>query len=125
MKKLSALILHERGIVLPYVVIICLMVMMNILFAVTLYYQEMDMTKSHLEQLNLDTMLQRAYTLFRKEYPVFTVPHGQVDYPFVEGDVTITYTLLDDHRMNVYVLVETEQAVYSTRKIIEPVLLFE
>lgn len=126
MKKRCVLIFNERGYILPSIILMIFIALIGLTATISIYHEEMEMTKSHIEQLKIDTLIQMAYTKFKENYPFIEQYHEEVHYSFKDGDVSLTYTVLDDLRVNVYVYVETDNNAYhSTRKMITLPLLFD
>lgn len=109
---------NDKGFIFPYVVFIILITFICITTSAVIFTNELDMTQNHIDQLKIETLIQMAYTQFNEEFPPFEHEQEEVHYWYPDGDVKITYTILNDSQVNLYFFVQTvNNDIYTVTKL--------
>lgn len=109
----------EKGFFLPYVLFITSLVLIIVTASAHAYHREIQITHHQIEHIRLETLLQMGLASFKEEHIPNDLSHFTVDYLFPDGEVTITYLLIDDFGYQLrFNILTVNQSVY---RIIHPV----
>ncbi|MFZ3577848.1 hypothetical protein [Virgibacillus sp. DJP39] len=100
MKKNSQYINNEKGFILPLVLLTAALLFLFLSTHVSIYQNELRITKNELAQTKIDTLFQMGRSKFKSELPLLNQESGTVQYTFPDGDVEITYS----RKQNIYEL---------------------
>ncbi|WP_404453005.1 hypothetical protein LG329_02475 [Virgibacillus necropolis] len=92
MRKNSPFITEEKGFILPLVLLIAALLFLFVSTNVSIYHNELSITKNELSQLKIDSLFQMGRSKFKNEISSLKQDSGTVQYTFPDGYVKIDYT---------------------------------
>ncbi|MBO1005852.1 hypothetical protein ACFSKI_20165 [Pseudogracilibacillus auburnensis] len=96
MKKRLPTMINERGFYLPYALIVSVIILSIITTSIFIYQNELNITRSLLDQIEVETLIQMGKTQFIKDEWYNHQDKGQVNYEFPPGKVHITFEWIAD-----------------------------
>lgn len=96
MKKRLPTMTNERGFYLPYALIVSVIILSIITTSIFIYQNELNITRSLLDQIEVETLIQMGKAQFIKDEVYNHQDKGQVNYEFPSGKVHITFEWIAD-----------------------------
>ncbi|WP_106497152.1 hypothetical protein [Lentibacillus sp. Marseille-P4043] len=114
MKNKLSFINRQGGFILPYVLFIVAIVLLVLTTKVNMYKNDIHIANNHIEQLEIETLLQMGRAKFVDEFSLETAKEtGKKTYTFPPGIVKITYTRINEMEYQLLFQISTEGKSYS------------
>lgn len=109
MKKRLFFMSNQKGFFLPYVLFVSALVLIIVTANINTYNQDIFMTQNHLDQINMETLVQMGRIKFKDEIEIHQKDKGEVEYVFPEGRVALQYTRLTELEYNLLFTIRTRK----------------
>ncbi|MGY0692926.1 hypothetical protein ACW2QC_09085 [Virgibacillus sp. FSP13] len=114
MKNKSSYINRQGGFILPYVLFIVAIVLLVLTTKVNMYQNDIHIANNHIEQLEIETLLQMGRAKFVDEFSIETIKEtGNKTYTFPPGIVKITYTRINEMEYQLLFQISTKGKSYT------------
>ncbi len=113
MRKKS-LIMSESGFYLPLTMMVSMIVLSAVITSVLIYKNEMEVSHTLKEQIEVETLIQMARAKFKEEEVYKNKNSGQITYEFPNGTAVIQYDKIDTHQYSLQFDVTTKEQFYFT-----------
>src|SRR5690625_156710 len=91
MKRLSLHVDNESGFYLPIVLVVTILVFSFLTMIIAIYKNDVDMTKSMIQQMEIDTLTQMVREDFSHDVVDFIEFSGTTIYEYPNGQVIVDY----------------------------------
>lgn len=116
MRKQLSFMTNTKGFFLPYVLFVTAFVFIIITANINIYTNDIQITHNHLDQLDIETLVQMGRTKFKEELSTIDSEAGTKTYVFPNGNVEITYELFSEMQYDLELTVYTNKdLVYSVK----------
>lgn len=120
MRKLSSIQCDQAGFFLPYILGVTVIIMFSLMTHINLYQQDIEVTRLHLEHLQMETLIQMGYKKIQYEFPSIEITQGDVYYTFPNGTVKLKFEPIDDQYYHLHAdMVTSNYSEYATYRTIE------
>lgn len=101
---------NERGLYLPFVLFITLILFSTVTTMVAVYKNEKLISYQLWELTKADTIVEMTKQKFIQEDALELNDQGEISYTLPSGDVYVEYDKIDDYTYSLFITIETDNA---------------